>query len=131
MTLLDILSRNLGVSVKSVGGLGGECVDWANVYLTTISTDASIQSNAADWAKVEVKGFSWTLNNATNYPPSGSIVVWRPTPSQGIGVNGHIAVVLTADEMHLLTADQNWPEGAPVGVILHGYQGVIGWFRPV
>jgi len=43
---------------------------------------------------------------------------------------GHIALVLTADNLHILSADQNWPVGAPVSLVLHGYSGCLGWFAP-
>jgi CHAP domain len=130
MTLLDLLARNIGYVVQAPGGLGGECVDWSNLYLVEVRGQAAVQANAVDWAGKTIAGMTWVPNSATNYPKAGAIVVWHSNAGEGIGANGHIAVVLDADAMHLVTCDQNWPEGAPVSVILHPYPGVAGWFSP-
>jgi len=130
MTLLGLLQRCLGTIVQARGGLGGECVDWINVYLQSVLGQTGIQKNAVDWATVEVNGFTWTVNGATNYPHKGAIVVWGQNQVVGTGPNGHIALCIAADPMHLLAADQNWPDGAPVSIIEHSYAGVLGWHEP-
>jgi len=128
MKLLDLLSRNLGEVVQAQGGLGGECVDLINLYLPEVLGLPEVHANAMDFAGKAIPGLSWVKNGATNYPAMGDIVVWGQSAAAGTGPNGHIAIALAADSMHLLTCDQNWLEGAPVAVILHGYVGVNGWF---
>ncbi len=131
VTLLALLTRCLGTRVQAKGGLGGECVDWANIYLANVWGQTAIQRNASDWATVEVNGFAWTANGLSNYPPAGSLVVWGQSAAAETGPNGHIAVALPADSMHLLTCDQNWPEGRPVSIVQHTYAGVLGWQTPL
>jgi hypothetical protein len=42
-----------------------------------------------------------------------------------------VATNLRANPRILLTADENWPEGAPLTVIAHSYVGVLGWHAPL
>lgn len=128
MTPLYFASEWLGRVAKSPGGLGGECVDLANVYIMERFGFPEVFRNAVDWAQLRLSGFSWTPNNPTNMPAPGSIVVWGKDDSLKIGVNGHIAVVLASDLFHMATLDQNW-RVASVTLELHSYQAVLGWHR--
>lgn len=130
MRTLAFLRSVLGRVVMAPGGLGGQCVDLANLYLIEVWGKPEIHANAADWQHAAVQGMTWERNAPANHPPAGAIVVWGPYAPHGIGVFGHIAVCLTADTMDLVTLDQNWPDGAPCRMTLHDYGGVIGWFRP-
>lgn len=125
MSPLAFAMRNLGHAVQAPGGIGGECVDLANLYLLALGYP-HVYRNAADWSGIVLPGFKWQANSPTNYPGSGDVVVWHSDGPAGIGVNGHIAIVLAADAMQLLTLDQNWSVRS-VTLQLHSYAGVAGW----
>jgi hypothetical protein len=127
MRVLDFLDILLGHRVTAPGGDGGQCVDLVNLYLMRVLGLPQIHANAVDWANVRLAGRSWVVNLPRNAPARGDIVVWGREPKVGTGVNGHIAIALTADDMVLLSFDQNWPEGAPVSIVVHTYAGVLGW----
>ena len=131
MSTLELLAAYLGRTVWIPGGLGGQCVDWANLYLINVPKIAVIRANAVDWAGLNLPGFRWTVNTATNAPTIGSLVVWREAKQVGVGPFGHIAIALAADAMSLLSCDQDWPFGAPVSIVLHTYAGVVGWHKPI
>jgi len=122
---LAFAMRYLGHQVQAPGGIGGECVDLANLYLLALG-HPHVYRNAADWAGMALPGFIWQANSPANYPASGDIAVWHSDGPEGIGANGHIAVVLVADSMQLLTLDQNWSVRV-VTLQLHSYAGVAGW----
>lgn len=121
----------VGQVVTAPGGLGGQCVDLANVYLVARMA-ALVRRNAADWALPGIlPGWTWEPNGPVNAPPAGGLVVWRRNVTlQGIGQYGHVAIALAADPGQLLTLDQGWPEGAPVSLVWHPYVGVAGWWIP-
>lgn len=117
--------------VTAPGGLGGQCVDLANVYLMEWGLPP-VRANAADWSALRSIGsphWHFISNAPQNSPSPGDIVVWRETPLLAIGLNGHIAVAMSADPMSLLTLDQNWPTDAPVSLVYHSYTGVSGWWH--
>jgi hypothetical protein len=126
MTPLNFAARHLHQRVTAPGGLGGECVDLANVYMVDVLHLPERQLNAIDWA-VAVPGLHWTPNGPVNYPPAGGLVVWHAYPPHGIGQAGHIAICLSADPLYLVSLDQNWPEHYYVALELHDYGGVAGW----
>ena len=128
--LLELVAHRLGQVVTAPGGLGGECVDWTNVYLESLGRPL-IHANAIEWSRLEVKGFAWTANTPYNAPTLGSLVVWREWSLHSIGPSGHIAIAIAADNLVLVTVDQNWPDGAPVRLVVHDYGGVLGWHRPL
>jgi CHAP domain len=127
MTTLDFVARHLRHRVQSAGGLGGECVDLAVLYLAEVYGSAGPQANAVDWARLKVPGFTWVPNKPTNNPAMGDLVVWAQWDAYSIGPNGHIALALAASPMYLVSCDQNWPTGTPVSLVLHSYPGVAGW----
>lgn len=129
MSLATFISRHYGSMVTAPGGLGGQCVDLANLWVVEELHAEPLRLNARDWATAIVPASVWTPNSATNFPAPGDIVVWRPYPPLDIGVFGHIAVCLLADALRLITIDQDWPIGAPVKLTVHSYQGVAGWHR--
>lgn len=118
--------KMLGRHVHAPGGIGGECVDLANLWLLDNGIPL-VRRNAVDWAFGGIGGMTWVPNGPVNVPPTGALVVWDHYPALGIGPNGHIAVVLASDPMSLLTLDQNWPDGGNVSFVLHSYKGVLGW----
>jgi hypothetical protein len=130
VTLLALLAARLGQRVRASGGLGGECVDWSNLYIAECYGLPHVFRNAVDWSQIRLSGFTWVFNTPTNSPSAGSVVVWHAYPPLGIGLSGHVAVAVASDVMHLLSADQNWPEGAPVSLVVHTYAGIVGWHAP-
>lgn len=129
MRILSFAASVLGRRVQAPGGLGGECVDLANLYLSQVWSLPHVWSNAVDWKQIRLPGWSWTDNKATNHPPAGSLVVWGQSKQAGTGPNGHIAIALYSEVMYLTTLDQNWLVEA-VSLNLHNYSGVLGWHSP-
>jgi hypothetical protein len=126
---LDFAARYLGQRVTSPGGLGGECVDLANLWVAQSWGLPHQFRNAVDWASDPLLAHPWQANTPTNAPMPGSLVVWGKNSQVGTGVNGHIAIALDADANHLVTLDQNW--GAQVVTLqMHSYEGVLGWLKP-
>lgn len=131
MTCAGFLARYLHQTITAPGGLGGECVDAANQYLISVLGLPPVRANAVDWAAAAVSKSVFLPNQPTNSPATGDIVVWGPSPPVGIGANGHIAVVIVADVMHLLSADQNWNGVHALEIAVHSYRGVLGWWHPL
>jgi hypothetical protein len=123
-------SYQVGRRVTAPGGLGGQCVDLTNVYVMAQGKPA-VRRNAVAWAAAgAIPGWLWVPNGPRNYPPLGAVVVWKGNVTAiGTGPYGHVAVVMAADPVALLTLDQDWPEGSPVALVWHGYEGVAGWWQ--
>lgn len=130
MIFLWSICTHLGQVVTAPGGLGGQCVDWVNVYLHDVFGLSPIHANAVDFAHTPIPGWTWIANAPHNFPPMGAVVVWGPSHLAGTGLYGHVAVALMADVRYLLTLDQNWPQGSPVRLVAHTYDGVLGWWAP-
>lgn len=126
--VLEFAAAHLGRRVAAPGGIGGQCVDLANLWL--ISTGGSaVRANAADWPRHAIPGWRWVGNAPANSPPAGAIVVWKANvPVLSVGPYAHIAVAIAADAWTLVTLDQDWPRDAPVALVVHDYTGVAGWF---
>jgi hypothetical protein len=129
LTPLAFANRHLGQRVTAPGGIGGQCVDLINVWLIDSRGLPAVRLNAVDWAGKKLPGLAWVANKPANVPPRGAIVVWGESADVGTGVDGHIAINLTADAMTLCTCDQNWG-GEIVTLQLHSYHGVLGWHVP-
>jgi len=129
VNVVQWLSIYPGRRVTASGGIGGQCVDWANVYVMARGA-RPVRRDAAQWAwPGALAGWSWVENGPDNHPALGDVVVWRPNvPQLSIGPYGHVAVVVAADRMILLTMDQDWPVGSPVALTWHNYAGVAGWW---
>jgi len=130
MTLLAFVQANLSRRLTAPGGLGGQCVDAVNVYLHDVYGMPPVRADAVNWEHATLPGWRWVPNSPTNSPTIGAIVVWGLAPAVGVGALGHVAVALVADSMILVTVDQNWPEAAPLRVVVHSYVGVRGWWAP-
>jgi hypothetical protein len=130
MTPLDFAWKHLGDVVVAPGGLGGECVDLANLWLLEAYGLPHVYANAVDWRDARIRGFTWIGNTPNNQPIPGSLVVWERSADWSIGPNGHIALCLSASRLYLCTLDQNWPDHAPTRLHLHDYSGVVGWQQP-
>ena len=112
MTPLDFAWRHIGDVVTAPGGLGGECVDLANLWLMEGYGLGHVWANAVQWQYAKIRHFTWEPNTPMNMPIPGSLVVWQQQADWHIGPNGHIAMALSASRLYLVTFDQNWPEGA-------------------
>lgn len=111
---------------------GSQCMDLINAYLVNVLGLPRLGGNAVDVARLHPPGMRWVANGPSNAPAPGDLVVWRgDVPSKAIGPYGHIAICLAADSMSLLTCDQNWPNGSPVALVWHDYEGVAGWQHPI
>lgn len=128
--VVRFVAQILGQDVQAPGGIGGQCVDLINLWLLDVRRVPAVRANAVDWPHVKIAGYLWTPNTPTNIAPPGALVVWGPYGPLSIGANGHIALCLAGELLHLVTADQNWPDGAPVSLQLHSYAGVLGWHAP-
>lgn len=128
ITPIGFAQTYLGQTITARGGIGGECVDLADQWISEAYGLAHVYRNAVDWATPRITGLAWTANTPTNAPLWGNLVVWGESAAAGTGPDGHIALVLAADTMHLLTADQNWA-GRVVTLNIHPYTGVLGWLR--
>jgi hypothetical protein len=126
MTPLAFAHKYLGQTITARGGLGGECVDLADQWIAEAYGLAHVYKNAIDWASPSIPGLAWTGNQPLNAPRWGALVVFGPSTTIGTGADGHIALVLAADTMTILTADQNWG-GRLVTLNLHPYTAVLGW----
>jgi hypothetical protein len=130
MTLYNFVAKYLGQFMQAPGGIGGQCVDLANLYLIECRSQAAVRQNAIDWHNVTVPGMTWQPNGPVNSPPSGSLVVWGASAEVGTGQYGHIALALAGDPSHFVSFDQDWPLNSPAALTLHSYIGVLGWLRP-
>ena len=129
-SLLSFVQRWRGQVCNVPGGAGGQCVDLANQYLQDVWKANPRRLNAVDWSRTVLPGMTWTPNSPTNTPPAYALVVWGKNAKDEIGPFGHIAVAIYGEVMQFLSFDQNWPSGAPCALVVHDYNGVLGWHRP-
>lgn len=111
------------------GYFGPQCTDLVNHYLSQVKRAPVLRGNAVQFAPPQaVRGMAWASNAPFNYPHPGSVVVWGKNEVQNISEYGHCAVAVSADYRALLTMDQNWPTGHATQLVLHTYDGVVGWW---
>jgi len=79
MTPLTCTAALLGQRVTAPGGVGGECVDWADIALNHLYGLPPVRRNAIDWPAADLPGLLWTPNAPLNHPPAGALVVWGST----------------------------------------------------
>lgn len=133
MMLASFLARWLGQKVDFDGVYGAQCMDLAEQYNQDVVGAPRLGGNAIDvWTHRGAHTvYRAEANGPVNYPPPGALVVWGPSAAVDTGEYGHIAICLAADPLHLISLDQNWPDGAPISVISHSYSGVLGWLTPL
>ena len=129
MNVVHWAATMAGKLVAAPGGLGGQCVDLANLYMLARGFK-EVHANAIDWAKAGTlpPPWHWVANAPLNHPHLGDLAVWGEESAVGTGQYGHIAVVLAGDALELLSLDQDWPIGSPASLVLHDYRGVRGWW---
>jgi hypothetical protein len=115
---------------------GAQCVDLMRQYCLDVrGVDGYIaipQTGAAKNIFYNFKNnkyFNKVLNSPTNAPKKGDIVFFGTYPFL-YGLSGHVAVCESADQMNLLTFDQNYPTGTPCHFQKHSYKGCLGWLTP-
>ena len=102
----------------------GQCVGLIELWLDA-NGKPHIWGNAKDLLNnADLKAFKVVHNNPTNVPPAGAIVCWDYTWGAG---DGHTAIVVAANSMHLAVFEQNNPTGHAPLVATHDYSGVLGW----
>jgi len=103
-----------------------ECVDVANGWARYIGIGESYgNANQLNYST----DCEWIPNGPKNHPVPGDIVIWTGYPADR--QYGHVAVALHGcTSMKLRCLSQNWPDGAPCGVVIFSYEGVSGWWHP-
>lgn len=120
-------NQQQGHRVTAPGGIGGQCVDLVNLWSAQLGA-SHLWGNAVDLLRTaSTAEWTVTLNDPTNAPPPGAIVVWGQSSAAGTGQYGHCAVALVATSSVLLVLEQDWPWGSPVRWGSHTYDGVQGW----
>lgn len=127
INLLAFVSDLLAVgNVGTTPGNRGQCVGLVELWLERNGLPA-VPGNAVDLLRdADPKWFKVVLNQPTNYPQPGDVVVWGSTWGGGYG---HCAVNLAANANRLVVFEQNDPTAAPCLAATHGYGGVLGWLQ--
>lgn len=102
----------------------GQCVGLVEKWLDACSMP-HVWGNASDLLRsAAVPPYHITLNDPTNMPARGNIVVWDTAFGGGYG---HCAICIDATVNCVYVLEQNNPEGAGVRYGLHDYSDVLGW----
>lgn len=116
-----------GKGIDFDGFYGFQCVDLYQQYNKECVGGAVLHGNAVDfWNNFDHSHYYQIPNTPTNAPIKGDVVIW----SQGVGVNGHIAVAKDGNTNSFTSFDQNWPVGSLCHFQPHSYKYVLGWLRP-
>jgi CHAP domain len=132
VTLADFIAAHNGKYLDYDGHYGAQCVDLIDFYCRDVLGIPIVWANAIDWYGKDAAFEQWIPNrwgDMSSYPLPGDIVVWHADHIVGTGVNGHIAICVSANGMAFTSFDQNWPPGSPCHLQGHNYQGVTGWGR--
>jgi hypothetical protein len=127
INIQTFINKWRGKECESTGNPYGpfhdQCADLANQWRIENGWPSwpPTVSDMKDFYRKAGKNYAWTWNRPWNSPPVGALVVWD------LGKVRHIAVVVKAGVMSLVTFDQNWPVGAHCQVITHNYKGCLGW----
>lgn len=129
--LQEFINQYNGKFADFDGYYGAQCVDLVQFWSKKLG-GGRFWGNAVDIAGQTQDGFyEWIVNTETAVPLPGDIIVWGQYKPYGITVWGHIAIVEAANLERFVSFDQNWPVGAPAGLVAHNdYAGVLGWLRP-
>jgi hypothetical protein len=135
MNLTEFITKYSGQEVKyQPTGLGGQCEDLANQYVTEVLGLPAFTLNAVDAYSGghDPAHYQVVANTPSNFPPPGDIVIWGG-PNLQVGTNqyGHIAICVQATPDAFVSFDQNWPEGSSAHEQQHSYVAVLGWLHPL
>lgn len=120
------------------GEYGGQCTDVPTSYCDELF-DWWPGGNARDYWSYDLPQGWERIDYAPGlYPQPGDIVVFEPSYSGAIliGDVGHVGLVYTVYDDHMVTMEQNAGEGDPyaMGTYMHkcerGYEGLWGFIRP-
>lgn len=104
-------------------GIGGQCVDLVNFWLSNcglppFTGEYAYQEAGEAWPRAR-----WVANTPSGVPSPGDVVVW----GTGIGTAGHTDVFVSGTVDSFTGFDQNWPVGSPCHIQPHSYEFVLGW----
>ncbi len=129
MTFQEFIDKWSGKYLEYAGSAGAvnQCVDLVNQYIVSVQGKSPIlNTNAKDFlTRADTSVYDVIPYSFPQVLRNGDIVVW----GEEIGKNGHIAVVIDADEYNFRSFDQNYPVGTPCHKQNHSYNGVIGVMR--
>jgi hypothetical protein len=125
-TLQAFIARWSGRYAQAPGGLGGQCVDLANLWLLNLGLPP-IRANAIGFRWTIEPGFAWVGNTAAGVPSPSDLVVWGPDVRVGVTDLGHVAIFVAGDRNSFVSFEANWPLGSFPHVQRHDYRGVVGW----
>ena len=108
------------------GAYGNQCVDLIKYYYDFFGVASYARGNGYQYATNKLpQGWTRIKNTPSFIPEPGDIAVW----TQGIGKNGHVAIILSADLHNFVSMDQNW--GASYcKQVRHNYKNFWGVVRP-
>lgn len=129
MTFQEFIDKYSGKYLEYAGSANAknQCVDLVNAYIDWVQgKNPILHTNAKDFlSKADRNVYEVIPYSYPQVLQNGDIVVW----SDGIGVNGHIAVVVNADQYNFRSFDQNFPVGTPCHIQSHSYNYVLGVMR--
>lgn len=120
MSIYDLIREYDGKQLDFDGAYGGQCTDLAKKFASENGKPV-IRGNGKDWANA----FNWVAYKAGLVPSEGDIIVW----GTGVGIYGHVAVVIDADAKGFKSFDQNWDHDHTCHIETHSYKNILGWNR--
>ncbi len=134
MTTEEFVQKYTGKRVDANGNTPGEgayaqCVDIVNIWLVEgLGEKPILWTNATDFLNKTPSDCAMVLNTPSGIPAAGSVVVFH-NDLPLYGLNGHVAIIISADTEKMTVFEQNYPkEGTPCQIGTHTYTGCTGWF---
>jgi hypothetical protein len=135
MTLQEFVSGYAGKCLDWDGAFGAQCVDLARFYFAEVCglgrqpagvTGAKDFFLGFDRDPVLKENFVKIPNTPDFIPSLGDVVIWRGTIGNPYG---HVAVFVNGGVLSFDSFEQNFPAGAPCGIVHHTYSNVLGFLR--
>jgi hypothetical protein len=132
MNIEEFIKLYTGIVCDFDGYYGSQCMDLMHFYKyiclgihdkTTLSAPTAL----AAWNLNYPNLFQKITNKPTNFPVKGDIIFW----GKQMGTAGHVAIVVSANNMSFQSFDANWPIGSLPHLQNHTYSGVVGWLHPL
>ena len=121
-----VLSQE-GKRIDYDGAYGCQCVDLIKAYYAHFGVAQYARGNGNQYASNALPpGWTRIRNYAEFVPEPGDVAVW----GTGIGRNGHVAIILSANVNRFTSMDQNWPSGSGCKKVNHNYRHFWGVVRP-
>lgn len=130
-TKLQELSATVGSYLNVDGADANECTAVPHKWEELLGLPL-VYGNAVDmYDNAPDSDYIKTLNEDTNFPAPGDIIIWHQDPRVGTNQYGHVAVVVTADVNSVTVIEQNSPHGHAVRIHqVPNYAGCTGWLHP-